>query len=160
MRKPLFALLASTFLTAAAAQSDGWHFMLKPPKKDALVFFDAATLSRQAGKVVIVFKHVQREQPLSDGSHAVALKESFNCAARTAQILAISTYGQHGELRDADTTPDKVEAVQTDTLEEMKLDMVCTPDFLSGRPNAKYLPVASDLFTFRDHYYQDPSAPK
>jgi hypothetical protein len=155
----LLAAAALLPITGQAAQAADWHFILKADKKEALAFFDMASVVKLGGKIGLLSMLVRREESnFPNVINAISFEEAFDCKAQTVQLLGETTFGPGMRTLKFTkiSTPPAVAAPSS--FERHKLDIVCSAGFAPGKRSILYMPVLSDLPTFRDFFVEQERA--
>ena len=123
------ALFLGFSIVAASAQAATWdEFRITVPH--ASLYFDADTVIRIGSTVSVWVKNVQDEaHPSPDGVAFVVGHEVFNCANRTYQFQAASSYTKNGQDIESDEIPTTVNEIIPGTVNEAELKAVCQSDF-------------------------------
>lgn len=152
-------LLAGASLLPVAAQAANWHFMLRADKTESLAFFDMSSVVKLGKKVGLASIQVKREESNFPGTvNAIGNEEAFDCAAKTVQPLAESTFGPNGKLIKLTPITGPAVPVMPGTLAKHKLDIVCAPGFGPGKRSILYMEIDSDIYVFRDHFVEQERA--
>ncbi len=152
-------MLAGAAVLPLSAQAADWQFVLKHDKKEALAFFDMSSVVRLGGKVGLLSMLLRREENnFPNVINAISFEEAYDCKAKTVQRLGETTFG--AGMRPMKftkiTTPPM--PVTPSTFEQNKLDIVCAPNFTPGKRGILYMPVDTDLPTFRNFFVEQERA--
>ncbi len=146
-------------MTGQTAQASDWNFILKADKKEALAFFDMSSVVKLGGKVGLLSMLVRREESnFPNVINAISFEEAFDCKAKTVQLLGETTFGPSMRPLKFTKISTPPMAVAPSTFERHKLDIVCSAGFAPGKRSILYMPVQSDLPTFRDFYVEQERA--
>jgi hypothetical protein len=155
-------LLAAAVLlpmTGQAAQASDWHFILKADKKEALAFFDMASVVKLGGKIGLLSMLLRREESnFPNVINAISFEEAFDCKAQTVQLLGETTFGPGMRVLKFTKISTPPAVVAPNTFERHKLDIVCSTGFAPGKRSILYMPVLSDLPRFRDFFVEQERA--
>jgi hypothetical protein len=146
-------------VSGQAAHASDWHFILKADKKEALAFFDMASVVKLGGKIGLLSMLIRREESnFPNTINAISFEEAFDCKAQTVQLLGETTFGPSMKVMKFTKITTPPTPVAPSTFERHKLDIVCSAGFAPGKRSILYMPVVSDLPTFRDHFVQQELA--
>ncbi len=130
----LLAFAAVFPLAGQAAQPSEWHFILKADKKEALAFFDMASVVKLGGKIGLLSMILRREESnFPNVVNAITFEEAFDCKAQTVQLLGETTFGPQMKLLKFTKFSDPPKPVAPSTFERYKLDIVCAAGFAPGK---------------------------
>ena len=152
------ARLGSYLLAAAAGcfaptvEAATWYGM-DVISDDSMYFFDADTVERSPGAVVVWVKTVRISSADRHGAWSTAFRWRVNCSARTIQILAFSDYDNSGKFIRSINNPGTASPVYPDSTGEGVLKIACESNFPNDPSPDKYWKLASnDIFEARDAY--------
>jgi len=98
-------------------------------------------------------KSVNTTKPDSDGSWATAFRWKINCAKRTIQTLAWSSYGNDGKFIRSGSTPGVESEVVPDSIGEGILKIACEPNFPNDKSGNSYFKLEGiDVFQATRNY--------
>lgn len=160
LRYRLLLTAAAVFAaTGRPAHASDWHFILKADKAEALAFFDMASVVKLGGKVGLRSMLLRREESnFPNAINAISFEEAFDCKTQTVQLLGETTFGPGMKTIKFTKISTPPAPVAPSTFERHKLDIVCSAGFGPGKRSILYIPVDSDLPTFRDFYVEQERA--
>jgi len=132
---------------------------------ETLYFFDADTVEKSPGAVLVWVKTVQTRQPDKNGSWATAQRWRINCSGRTIQGLSWSTYNNDGEFINSNNKPSSPSPVAPESAGEAVLKIACSTNFPREADKGYFKLDPNDVFKVRDNWvrYKDSqvdTAPK
>ena len=151
-RLPLLLAL----LACADAQASNWQLMLKVYPKDALMFFDMDTATRQGDVVTVWTKSFyDLESVQSDGIWSFAERAAYNCSKRTILSMTSSSYDHDGAFIRTLTGTGKAQDIVPDSVADGVVNTVCKPGFPKAAPNGDFTPtVSNDPRAATDRYFK------
>ncbi len=151
-------LAGAAFLPFAAQASD-WNFMLKADKKETLAFIDMSSYVKMGGKIGLRTMLMRREDSIMPNTiSAMTYEEIIDCKAKTIQLLGETSFANQMRLIKFNKVNEPPEVVTPRSFGRAKLDIVCAKNFDPNKRNFLYIPVESDVVTFRNHFVEQEKA--
>lgn len=139
-------------LNVVPAHASSWN-SVAVGSRDSAYYFDADTVEKTKGVVTVWVKTVQYTKANPDGSQAMAMRWKFNCAKKTIQTLASSTYDADGKFIRSMQGPWEADVVYPDSVGEAMLNISCETNFPTNKPSYKYFKIESnDVFQATKNY--------
>lgn len=133
-------------INVAPAHASSWN-LTAAGSTDSALYFDADTVEKAKGVVTIWVKTVQYYEADSDGSWSRASRWRINCANKTIQTLASSTYTADGKFISSPTPSLAIAVVTPDSVGEGMLKIACDGNFPNDKSKTKYFKLDSnDVF--------------
>ena len=158
-----FLFIASLMAVALPARSATWYMFGLAGTDKVIYFFDRDSITKAAGTVTIWTKAIRKkETPDSDGSVSVTYRTKYSCAARTGQMLAMTSNSADGNVVHSSNRAGEVAHIIPGTIGESILAAVCRPGFPAKDGDGDhYFPLAiNDPALAAQRVFESVEAPK
>jgi len=146
MRKKLTLIFLLAVSVSAAASS--WNFISAVNSDSSYYFFDADSIQRESGNILIWVKNVRKTSPDSDGAWATAIRYKIDCRQRNFQNMGASDYDYNNNFIKSYPKVGLVTVPPPDSIGEGIINVVCKSNFPNDKSaNADYVRILdNDVF--------------
>lgn len=143
-------IIALFFFLVAPVTSfaSSWNIFWTVNSNSSVYFFDADSIQREPGQVMIWIKGVRKELPDADGAWATAIRYRIDCKKKTYQALSVSDYNSSNEFIKSYPKIGPVTTPAPDSVGEGIINVVCQNSFPNDKSkNSDYSKIEdNDIF--------------
>ena len=122
-----------------------WYMFNNVNTPQGVSFFDGDSVGRDGTVVTVWLKNVFDPSKVTTKIYSIASRETFDCAKRVNQTVAMTGYGKDGDVLASGDQVGPLKNIIPGSIGEDELQIICAPGFPSTSPATRqYFPAINN----------------